>query len=389
MGATSFGASLLSQNLDFVAHSFGASDRVLGGALAVSRLGVVIALLATALADRRGRRPVLLLSFTGLCLANALAALAPSLFAFTVSQLLMRGFAMTALTLAPLAALEEAPDGARAYSMAVTSVAGVVGYGLGLVLLPLSDASLGAWRLSFALSAASIALVPFFVRHLQETGRYSRVALADGKLGRLGQVVGRASGERFLLLMVFVFILAAFTAPVSQFSNRYLAEQRGFSGFDITLFRGVTQGVPGLVGLMVGARLAEIRGRRPVIMVAACVGTLAEMVFLVSHGPVLWLSSAVGVLVGGIAAPAITAFTGELFPTEIRGTANALQLLAGVAGAAIGLVVAGTLSSPLGLGPAVAVLGVPSLAAALLLIPRLPESAARPLEAVSPSEFTT
>jgi hypothetical protein len=52
----------------------------------------------------------------------------------------------------------------------------------------------------------------------------------------------------------------------------------------------------------------------------------------------------------------------------------------------VGLLVAGSLSDGMGLGPAIAILGVPSLVAAAFLIPRLPESAARSLDEVSPSE---
>ncbi|HEY3238793.1 MAG TPA: hypothetical protein VGL92_04445, partial [Acidimicrobiia bacterium] len=73
----SFGGSLLPQNVDYVGESFGASDRALGATLAFSRTGIIIALVATALADRRGRRRLLLISFAGVCLANAVAALAP------------------------------------------------------------------------------------------------------------------------------------------------------------------------------------------------------------------------------------------------------------------------------------------------------------------------
>jgi hypothetical protein len=57
-----------------------------------------------------------------------------------------------------------------------------------------------------------------------------------------------------------------------------------------------------------------------------------------------------------------------------------------VTGSAVGLITAGSLSDHIGLGPAIALMGVPSLVAAALLIPRLPESAARSLDEVSPSE---
>src|SRR5207237_1265206 len=71
--AATYGSSLLSQNVDYVGRSFGASDRALGTALAISRAGVLIALVASAMADRRGRRMLMLVSFGGVCVANGVA----------------------------------------------------------------------------------------------------------------------------------------------------------------------------------------------------------------------------------------------------------------------------------------------------------------------------
>ncbi len=56
-------------------------------------------------------------------------------------------------------------------------------------------------------------------------------------------------------------------------------------------------------------------------------------------------------------------------------------------GLALALTRAGVLSGTVGgLGPAIAVRGVASLLAAVVFLPRLPETAARSLDDVSPSE---
>jgi MFS family permease len=380
-----FGGSLLSQNVDYVGESFGASDQALGATLAFSRTGIIIALVATALADRRGRRRLLLISFAGVCLANAVAAVAPNLAVFTVGQVLMRGFVNTALTVATVAAIEEAPEGARAYSLALLGLAGGFGYAFGVALLPVADLGAEAWRVSFALSACSVVFLPGFARHLAETTRYRNLAARGGERGRIGEVFHERYGERFGVLVAATFLFGLFSASSSQFTNRYLARDRGFSGFDITVLRAVTQGLPGVAGIVIGGRLAETKGRRPVSAVALFLGTLAQMAFFLVAGPSMWLSSAAAILLAGAAAPAVGAFSSELFPTEIRGTANAFLLVAGVAGSATGLVIAGTLSDSWGLGPAIAILGIPSLVACALLL-RLPEPASHTLEEVSPSE---
>jgi MFS family permease len=383
--AATYGSSLLSQNVDYVGHSFGASDRALGTALAISRAGVLIALVASALADRRGRRRLLLISFAGVCLANGVAAVAPNLAVFTVGQMLMRGFANTALIVAGIATIEEAPDGARAYSLALLGLAGGFGYAFGVALLPLADLGQEAWRISFALSAATVLLLPSFARQLAETARYAGLAARDAKRGRIGEVFDPAYGGRFGVLVVTSFLFSIFSAPSSQFTNRYLADSRGFSGLDITIFRAVTQGFPGVAGVVIGGRLAETRGRRPVAAIALFAGTAAQMVFFLYGSAMLWFSSAAAIVLGGIATPALGAFNGEMFPTEIRGTANAFLLVAGVAGSAVGLLASGALSDRIGLGSALALTGIASLLASLLVL-RLPETAARSLDDVSPSE---
>jgi MFS family permease len=383
--AATYGASLLSQNVNYVGESFGASDRALGTALAISRAGVLIALVTSALADRRGRRILMLVSFAGVCLANGVAAAAPNLAVFTVGQMLMRGFANTALIVAGIAVIEEAPEGARAYSLALLGLAGGFGYSFGVVLLPLADLGQEAWRISFALSAASVLLLPSFARHLAETKRYAGLAARDAKRGRVGEVFDPSYGGRFGVLVLTSFLFSIFSAPSSQLTNRYLADSRGFSGLDITFFRAITQGLPGVAGIVIGGRLAESRGRRPVAAIALFAGTVAQMLFFLYGSAVLWLSSAAAIVLGGIATPALGAFNGEMFPTEIRGTANAFLLVAGVAGSAVGLLASGALSDRIGLGEALALTGIASLLASLLIL-RLPETADRPLDEISPSE---
>lgn len=381
---TSFGASLASQNVQFVARAFGATDRILGVALAASRAGVLIGLFAAALSDRRGRRRLLLFTVAGVCAGNGLAALAPNLAIFTAGQVLVRGFSNAGFAVAGIIAIEEAPDGARAYAVTMLSLSGALGYGCGLVMLPLGDLGGQVWRTSFALSAMLVAIVPSLGRHLRETMRYDVAQTRIAHRGRVREVVGAVYGSRFRVLLAAAFLGAVFGAPGAQFQNRYLAEVRGFSGLAITIFVAVT-GMPILAGLLTGARLAETAGRRPVATVALLLTTLAQMSFFLVAGPALWLVSALSSFLGGVLTPVLGALGIELFATEIRGTANGFLLVSGVAGAAVGLVSAGLLSEAVGgIGRAIALTGVAGLLV-VPLIPRLPESAWRTLEEVSPS----
>src|SRR5262249_39646373 len=65
-----FSGALLSQNGDAVTSAFDRSDEALGVALAVARAGVLVSLVAIALADRWGRRRLILVGLVGACGAN-------------------------------------------------------------------------------------------------------------------------------------------------------------------------------------------------------------------------------------------------------------------------------------------------------------------------------
>ena len=382
-----FGGALFGQTADPVTKTFGASNRGLGLALAVSRGGVLVSLVATALADRQGRRRLLLICFAGVGVTNAISAIAPSFVVFTGAQVLTRAFVNATLVVAGIAAVEEAPDGARAYALSMLALAYGAGFAIAVVLLPISDIAPQAWRIVFAISALSVLFLPRLARNLHETNRYADLAKSSRRRGQLREVFASAYGYRFVLLGLAAFLTNFFSAPSAQLTNRFLTDEHGYSNTLIAVFRGVTAGLPGLIGIVIAARLAETRGRRPVAIVALAAATILQMAFFLGGGLVLWVTATFAIIAASCAAIVLVAFDTELFPTEVRGTSNALLLVCAVLGSAAGLLVATNLDDVLGgLGPAIAVCGVAPLIAAALVLPWLPEPADRTLDEVSPSE---
>ncbi len=383
---TSYGSALFAQVGGPVRASFHASKADLGLALAITRPGALIALVLGAAADRRGRRRILAVSFAGLCLANAVAAVAPNIELFTATQLLTRAFVNAMLVVAGIAAVEDAPDGARAFSAMMLGLAAGAGFAVSVVLLPLADLAGDAWRILFAISGLSIVLLPVVMRAMPETRRFRELHAGRARR-RMAELVDRSYGPRFALLAALAFLTSMFSAPSASLTNTFLHDERHFSNSAVALFRTVTNGIPGVVGLVLGGRLAESRGRRPVTVVALFVATVIQVIFFLSSGVALWITSTFAIIGTGASTLTLGTLDAELFPTETRGTSNSLLLVCGVAGSAAGLGLAALLTDPLGgLGRAIAVCGIAPLLAAIFLAPKLPETAGRGLDDVSPSE---
>ncbi len=387
LAIATFGGSLFTQNLDYIGDSFGSSDRALGIALAVARIGVIVALVAASVADRAGRRRVLLLTTIGIGIVSGLSALAPNLALFTVPQVLSRGLFNASISIAAITVVENAPERARAYALGMLTLASNAGFAIGTLLLPLSDLGGDAWRIHYGLVAASLVLVPGMARRLQESPRFEAISAEQrARPAAVREIVRGRYGRRFFALAAFVFLLQIFVAPAAQFSNRYLRRDRGFDGLDITIFRVATTSVTALFGILVGSRLAETKGRKPVAIGFGVAGLAASMTFYTTSGVPLWTAATVGAVVGAMAAPAISSFSSEMFPTALRARAHALLLVAGVSGSAVGLITTGFLRDPLGgLGRTIAILGIIPILATLFLLPRLPEASATTLDELSPA----
>jgi MFS family permease len=388
--AASFCGALFTQNGDAVTETFHRSDSDLGWALAISRVGVLVSLVAAGLADRFGRRRMLLACVVGAAVANAVTAVAPTFTVFTVAQLFTRAFVNAVLVIAGLAAVEEAPEGARAFALSMFGLAFGFGFAFSVILLPLADLGDNGWRIAFAVSALMIFIVPSLRRHLQETTRYQRVEASVDKRGRVREVFDRRYGRRFLLLGLVAFLTNIFQAPSSQLANRYLHREHDFSNSEVALFRSVTAGVPGIIGVVLGGRLAESRGRRPVTIIGLLVASAFQMSFFLTSGPLLWITPMIAIVAALAGGLALGALDTELFPTEVRGTSNGFLLVCGVVGSAVGLIVATNIKSSVGgLGTAIALCGIAPLIAACFVVPRLPETADRHLDDISPSEQRT
>lgn len=386
--ATGYLGTLLSQTITYAAEEFGASDTAQGQALAATRVGVLLSMLVIGLADRVGRRRALVVGLQIGSLVMATVALSPTLFAFAAGQTVARGFTTAAIVLLGILAVEEMPAGSRAYAVSVMAMAGALGGGMVLWLLPLTDVDPAAWRLLYVVPLAWFLVVRVLSRTLPESARFQKSELTDADDRASDTAEARASHwRRLALLASSQFLVQVYFAPSSQFLNEFLRDERGFDqGWMITVFSIVTN-LPGAIGIVVGGRLADTRGRRMVGSVGLIVGVSMSVLMYNVTGWSMWGWSFIGSLVGAAIVPALGVYGPELFPTHLRGKANSAITLMGVIGAAIGLLAAGALSDRWGsFGPVMALLAIGPAILAVMVVTLYPETAHQELEDINPDD---
>ena len=387
IAVATFGQSIIGQYGSPIKKSFSLTNGEYSNLLSVLRVGALVALFAAGLADRIGRRKVVLVSLLGMAAANFISAFAPNAVSLTVFQTIARGFATAVAIVAAVAAIEEAPERARAFATTILALTGGVGFTLTVILLPTADYSKLAWRAMLLISAASALLVRRIASHLEESKRYERVSQLTQQRGKMREVLGPQYRKRFILMALIGFFTNVLAAPSAQLTNTYLTDVHHYSNKFILLFRAGTTTIPGFIAISLTAKLLDRYGRKPVAMVSLSVGAAVRALFFLTGGPILWFASGFGDMALAIGALAIGTQNIELFPTEARGVSNGLVTLISVIGSIAGIQLAGQLSDPLGgIGRSIALCAAGTFVAAIFIVPFLPESNQRDLDDISPPE---
>ncbi|MFV1989523.1 MAG: MFS transporter [Acidimicrobiales bacterium] len=376
---TGYLGTLVSQTMTFAAEEFGSSDAAQGRALAVIRIGVVISLAVVWLADRVGRRKMLVVSVVAGILLATTGALATSLWSLAFSQTLARPFATAMFILLTVIAAEELPAGSRAFGMSMLAMASAFGAALALVALILADEPFNSWRAIYLLPVLGLGVAVSLMRHLPESKRFKSSTESGAKW---------YPGHRgvFLKLGAVAFLLSLLIAPAAQLRNEFLRDERGLSASMITIFVLATATPAGL-GVLIGGQLSDTRGRRKLASLALSLGSLGIAIAFLSTGISLWVMTLIGGFTLALAGPSLSSYGPELFPTRMRARANSIISVVGTTGSAVGLLIAGELSDIVGgLGKALSLMAIGPIIAAGIVWFRYPETARRELEDINPED---
>jgi MFS family permease len=366
-----------------IADQVGLSGTELGIGLAVIRLASLGSLPLIGMADRFGRRTLLLGTLSlGLALTVAAAA-SPGYWWFVAIFACGRPLLSSTNALTEVVAAEQTDSRDRAAAIALVAAGYGVGAGLTAVIHSLASSTLG-FRGLFALALVPLAAVPFLRGWIKEPDRFRVAAGAVEHPPPVLGPVGRQFRGRLAVVALIGFATSVITGPANSYVFVYAQNVLHQPGY-VTATMVVGAGIAGLIGLLVGRWLADHLGRRPTgamgMVGLAAFGALAYE----GSSTALVVGYVLGVMAGSVFAPAIGSVLAELFPTSVRASVAGWWVAAGVLGAVAGLVVFGAVAD---IGNRFAVAAVLTFAPAALvagLFWLVPETRGREPEELWPS----
>lgn len=375
--------TLFTQTVAYAAQDFGVSEQGQGIGAAIIRWGVVIALPLTALADRIGRRRLIICCAFGAPIITALGGLAPSFAILVATQTVGRPLALVLTILIGIVATEEMSSESRAWSISVLGIAAGFGAGIALAALPIADLGADSWRIIYAISLIWVFLAIVLQRQMPETTRF--IERHEKNLKSATHI----DKSRLLTQSLVAIFGNIFIAASSIFQIRYLRDVREYSAVTITAFTLIT-GTPASIGLLVGGRVADSRGRRLLSAITFPLGAIFLTLAFTTSGKPMWLASFSGGICLGLAYPAMAVYRGEMFPTLHRSFASGVIMTASLIGGSVGLIGAGYfLNRDVSYGTVMSWLAVGPILAGILVYTTFPESAHRELEELNPQDVTT
>ena len=374
-----FAQSQGSATLPFSRVGLGLSEGEMSLLLGVARLVAFAALPLGWLGDHRGRRSPLLWSITLVIIGGTAAGLAVDAWHFGIAQAILRTGTAALSGLAVVLLAEQVSPKIRAYAISFYGAAISFGGGLALVTLPLADGGGDSWRIPHLLIAVGLLILPFLIRNIPESPLYEEKEKHRGHWRDL--LVGEWA-PRFWLAAIIGFLASAYTAVALAFSTTRMIDGVGLStGSTVSI--GLVGGTLGGLGFFVGGHLADFWGRRNT--------TILSLFMALGGGLVVYWVDIVPFIVAGVMissfgifafVPAAGSHRAELFPTDVRASANTALANFSLAGSGLGLILGVFTIDTLGLSETVSLLGLGMAAAALLTL-GLPETRGQDLVATS------
>jgi MFS family permease len=375
--------TVFTQTVAYASTEFNISEQGQGFAAAIVRWGVVIAIPLAALADRIGRRKIIISLAWLAPLVISLGAFAPSFAVLVATQTVGRPLGISLTVFVLVFATEEMGTNTRAWALSILAVGSGVGAGSAVGAIPLAGISESSWRLVYLIGIGWLAVAYVLTRSLPETTRF--LALHEEQIHHT-DVETHIHRDRLWMQIAVAVLTNVFVATASIFQSRYLKDVREYSPLEISLFITITT-IPATVGLVAGGRLADKVGRKVVAVATVPTGTMLYALSFTTQGAAMWFFAIVGGILLGISYPAMAVFRSELFPTAHRNMASALIMVASLIGGSVGLIGAGVLlDNGMTYGRVMTTFALGPVLVAVLVALRYPETAHLELETINPED---
>lgn len=362
--------------LPYLGTDFGADSTTLGSAVGLINVGTILAFIPVRLADRFGRRRVFLAAVAGYTIFTLLSAFSIGLYDFVAYQFVARMFMVTEIGVGAIILTEEMPAKYRGAAVTLMFALSLSGGILGSAIFPfVVDTELG-WRMLYIIGAAVAPVLVFYWSRLRETRRYRDGGAVEAGIPLVASFVAmkavfRARYRRRTLAGATIwFTVNAWSSSCMFFFSYYVTNERGWEPAAVSY--ALTLGYSlAIIGYVTAGPMLDFAGRRFTSTVYFSIGAIAAFVcFTAESVPVI---TAAYVVVLGMHAvwPIAATITSEIFPTEIRGTANAVvNNLIGRTGMALAPAIVGALSGLLGsVGQAVALMSlIPFICLPIILL---------------------
>ena len=385
----------LGQILPNLRAEMGLSESQGGLLVSITGLGTILAYGVVRLADRLGRRPVMMATILGYALFTGLTGLARGPWDFAAYQLVARIFLIAEWALAMVFAAEEFPAARRGLAISVLQGATSLGSIVCAGVVPLLLKTPYGWRSVYFMGVIPLVLLAYARRGLRETERFAALTESEGWAPPpnrgLSPGVGAPRGltaiwrtpyrRRVVQLALIWGLTYMCTQCAVFFWKEFAVAERGLTDGQV----GASIAIASLVSLplvfLVG-RLLDGWGRRPgaVLIFTLLAGSVVAAYQLHSY---VALTAALTVAIFAVSAALVVLnnFTTELFPTGIRSDAFAWSNnLLGRIGYVIAPALVGWTAQRTGWGTAVSLTAVFVAAALFLILAMLPETRQKELE---------
>ncbi|WOK35400.1 MFS transporter [Sphingomonas sp. C3-2] len=320
-----FDVNVTSVVLPHAGKTFGADAQQLGRALSMIGMGAIAAWFLLRLADRWGRRPIMLLSVTGFSIGSVATALAPDLPSYTAIQFVTRLLLVTQIATAYVIVSETLPAHLRGRAIGILGAAGSVGAALPMLLLAPAEGSALGWRMLFIVGAAPLLVLPIMVWKLRETPAFTqRRASTPDKTGFADEfraLTRPGMRGRFVAMSGLWFVINFASAVSSFFFSFYVLNERGWTALDLAKIAPAGF-ASAFIGYIAAGWLMDGIGRRRTAMIF--LGMTAVLTLQCYAATDWWTIALCWVGLQAMLGIWTIGFTlnSELFPTAIRAAAN-------------------------------------------------------------------